>query len=61
VILGGLIMSGRVEDQKRRSPCSAIPLLGYSLQVHAEAKEQTNVPFFLRPRILQGPDLNREF
>jgi type II secretory pathway component GspD/PulD (secretin) len=61
VILGGLI-SERLVDQTNKVPILGdIPLLGYLFKSTFKRKEQTNVLFFIRPRILQGSDLNREF
>ena len=61
VILGGLISERTVDDQKKVPLLGDIPLLGYLFRSTLKRKEQTNVLFFLRPRILQGTDLNREF
>lgn len=61
VILGGLI-SERTVDQENKVPLLGdIPLLGYLFRSTLQRKEQSNVLFFIRPRILQGSDLNREF
>ena len=61
VILGGLI-SERTVDQEQKVPLLGdIPILGHLFKANLKRKEQTNVLFFLRPRILQGTDLNREF
>lgn len=61
VILGGLI-SERLVDQVNKVPfLGDIPILGYLFRSTFKRKEQTNVLFFIRPRILQGTDLNREF
>jgi type II secretory pathway component GspD/PulD (secretin) len=61
VILGGLI-SERTIDQDHKVPfLGDIPILGYLFKSTYKRKEQTNVLFFIRPRILQGTDLNREF
>ena len=38
-----------------------IPVLQYLFRSKYTRKEQANVLFFIRPRILQGSDLNREF
>ncbi len=61
VILGGLISERTVDDQQKVPLLGDIPLLGYLFRSTLKRKEQTNVLFFLRPRILQGTDLNREF
>ena len=61
VILGGLISERTVEEEHKVPLLGDIPLLGYLFKSTLKRKEQTNVLFFLRPRILQGTDLNREF
>jgi type II secretory pathway component GspD/PulD (secretin) len=61
VILGGLITERNV-DQVRKVPLLGdIPLLKVFFRSKFTRKEQTNVLFFIRPRILQGSDLYREF
>ena len=61
VILGGLITE-RMVDQVRKVPILGdLPLLGLLFRSSFQRKEQTNVLFFIRPRILQGSDLNRDF
>ena len=61
VILGGLV-SERVVDGENKVPILGdIPVLGYLFKSTKKRKEKTNVLFFIRPRILQGTDLNREF
>ena len=60
VILGGLI-SERTASRETRIPVLAdVPLLGYLFRNEFRVKEQTNVLFFIRPRILQGMDLSAE-
>jgi type II secretory pathway component GspD/PulD (secretin) len=61
VILGGLISERTVDEVHKVPLLGDIPLLGYLFKSTLKRKEQTNVLFFLRPRILQGTDLNREF
>ena len=61
VILGGLISERTVERTRKTPILGDIPILGYLFKSKFTAKEQTNVLFFIRPRILQGTDLNREF
>jgi type II secretory pathway component GspD/PulD (secretin) len=61
VILGGLISERTVDEEHKVPLLGDIPLLGYLFKSTLKRKEQTNVLFFLRPRILQGTDLNREF
>jgi len=38
-----------------------IPILGALFRSKLTSKEQTNVLFFIRPRILEGSDLNSPF
>jgi general secretion pathway protein D len=61
VILGGLISERLVDSENRIPVLGEIPILGYLFKSTFKRKEQTNVLFFIRPRILQGSDLNREF
>lgn len=61
VILGGLISERNVERTRKTPILGDIPILGYLFKNKFTAKEQTNVLFFIRPRILQGTDLHREF
>jgi type II secretory pathway component GspD/PulD (secretin) len=61
VILGGLISERTVDTENKVPFLGDIPLLGYFFKSTYKRKEQTNVLFFIRPRILQGTDLNRDF
>lgn len=61
VILGGLITERTVDSVRKVPLLGDIPLLGYLFRSKFARNEQTNVLFFIRPRILQGIDLNREF
>ncbi len=61
VILGGLITERTVENERKVPLIGDIPLLGYLFRSKYTRKEQTNVLFFIRPRILQGSDLNTQF
>jgi type II secretory pathway component GspD/PulD (secretin) len=61
VILGGLISERLVDSENSIPVLGDIPILGYLFKSTFKRKEQTNVLFFIRPRILQGSDLNREF
>lgn len=61
VILGGLITERSVENERKIPFLGDIPLLGHLFKATYKRKEQTNVLFFIRPRILQGVDLNRQF
>lgn len=61
VILGGLITERNVEAIRKVPILGDIPLLNLLFRSKFTRKEQANVLFFIRPRILQGADMNREF
>jgi type II secretory pathway component GspD/PulD (secretin) len=61
VILGGLITERNAESVRKVPLLGDIPMLGMLFRSKFTRKEETNVLFFIRPRILQGIDLNREF
>ncbi len=61
VILGGLITERLVDSENKVPFLGDIPVLGYLFKSTFKRKEQANVLFFIRPRILQGSDLNRDF
>ncbi len=61
VILGGLISERTVDVENKVPILGSIPILGFLFKSTFKRTEQTNVLFFIRPRILQGSDLNREF
>jgi general secretion pathway protein D len=61
VILGGLISERTVERESKIPIVGDIPVLGYLFKNTFRTKEQTNVLFFIRPRILAGSDLNSPF
>ncbi|MEZ5975179.1 MAG: type II and III secretion system protein [Planctomycetota bacterium] len=61
VILGGLITERSLDREKKVPILGDIPVLGYLFKNKFKIKEQTNVLFFIRPRILQGSDLNSQF
>lgn len=56
VILGGLISERTASRETRIPVLGDIPLLGYLFRNEYRVKEQTNVLFFIRPRVLQGID-----
>ncbi|MCP5023430.1 MAG: type II secretion system protein GspD [bacterium] len=58
VILGGLITERNLERERKVPILGDIPVLGYLFKSSFQTKEQTNVLFYIRPRILQGGDLN---
>lgn len=61
VILGGLITERMVDTEDKIPLLGDIPILGHLFKRTVQIKETTNVLFFIRPRILQGADVNREF
>jgi type II secretory pathway component GspD/PulD (secretin) len=61
VILGGLITERTVETERKVPFLGDIPVIRHLFRSQFSRKEQTNVLFFIRPRILQGSDLNRQF
>jgi type II secretory pathway component GspD/PulD (secretin) len=61
VILGGLITERSVDRVRKVPILGDIPLIQVLFRSKFTSKEQTNVLFFIRPRILQGSDLYREF
>ena len=61
VILGGLISERTVERETKVPFLGDIPILGALFRSKLTSKEQTNVLFFIRPRILEGSDLNSRF
>ncbi len=61
VILGGLISERTVEQEQKMPLIGDIPLIGNLFKSRFTRKEQTNVLFFIRPRILGGSDLRRPF
>jgi type II secretory pathway component GspD/PulD (secretin) len=61
VILGGLITERNVEDEKKIPFLGDIPILGFLFRSTYQRKELVSVLFFIRPRILEGIDLHRDF
>ncbi len=61
VILGGLITERNVQNERKVPVLGDIPVIRHLFRSEFTRKEQTNVLFFIRPRILQGSDLNRQF
>ena len=60
LILGGLITERNLERERKIPVLGDIPLLGNLFKSTFVESEQTNVLFFIRPRILQGIDLSAE-
>jgi type II secretory pathway component GspD/PulD (secretin) len=61
VILGGLITERTVDDEKGIPILKDLPILGTLFRSSFNSIEQAQVLFFIRPRVLEGVDLNREF
>lgn len=61
VIIGGLITSRTLERERKVPILGDIPLLGGLFRSRFSVSEQSNVLFFIRPRILEGSDLNNQF
>ncbi|MEL6430359.1 MAG: hypothetical protein AAFU73_12840 [Planctomycetota bacterium] len=61
VIMGGLTSERTVDRESKVPLLGDIPLVGTLFKSKLTSKEQTNVLFFIRPRILEGSDLNTPF
>jgi type II secretory pathway component GspD/PulD (secretin) len=61
VVLGGLIAERTLERERKVPLLGDIPVLGHLFKNKYEVTQQTNVLFYIRPRILQGMDLNSDF
>jgi hypothetical protein len=61
VILGGLISEQIVEEESGVPILKDLPLLGYFFKSTLEATENTTLLFFIRPRLIEGTDLNQPF
>jgi type II secretory pathway component GspD/PulD (secretin) len=61
VILGGLTTLRDAEFERKVPLLGDIPILGYLFRSTNLRKEKTHVLFFIRPRILQGIELQRDF
>jgi len=61
VVLGGLIAERTLERERKVPLLGDIPILGYLFKNHYDVTEQTNVLFYIRPRILQGMDMSSDF
>ncbi|MAE27379.1 MAG: hypothetical protein QF724_12295 [Planctomycetota bacterium] len=60
VIIGGLVTERHLERENKIPILGDLPLLGALFRSNFTEKEETNVLFFIRPRILQTADLSRE-
>tara|TARA_R110002111_G_scaffold62303_1_gene103314 strand:- start:93 stop:746 length:654 start_codon:yes stop_codon:yes gene_type:complete len=61
VILGGLISERTLEREAKIPLLGDLPILGFLFKNKFQERQQTNVLFFIRPRVLQGADLNAGF
>jgi len=61
VILGGLISEQTIEEEDGVPLLKDLPLLGYLFKSTFESKENTTLLFFIRPRLIEGTDLNQPF
>ena len=61
VIIGGLITERTLERERKVPLLGDIPVLGGLFRSRFTVTEQSNVLFFIRPRILEGSDLNNQF
>jgi hypothetical protein len=61
LVLGGLISERKIERETKIPILGDIPLIGHLFKSKLSSKEHTEVLFFIRPRILEGSDLNKPF
>jgi type II secretory pathway component GspD/PulD (secretin) len=61
VVLGGLIAERTLERERKVPLLGDIPILGNLFKNTYEITQQTNVLFYIRPRILQSMDLDSDF
>ena len=61
VILGGLITERSVDDERKVPFLGDIPIMGHLFKSKYQRKELVSVLFFIRPRVLEGIDLHRDF
>lgn len=61
VILGGLKNERNVEQERKVPILGDIPLLGWLFKSKFTVKETAYVVFYIKPRVLSGSDLNRDF
>jgi hypothetical protein len=61
VILGGLISEQVIEEETGVPLLMDLPLLGYLFKSTLESTENTTLLFFIRPRLIEGTDLNQPF
>jgi type II secretory pathway component GspD/PulD (secretin) len=61
VILGGLTSERTVDNETMVPILGRIPILGFFFRSSLKSTERSSVLFFLRPRVLSGIDMQREF
>ena len=61
VILGGLISEQIIEEETGVPILMDLPLLGHLFKSTFETTENTTLLFFIRPRLIEGTDLNQPF
>ncbi|MFT7667444.1 MAG: hypothetical protein ACI8X5_000123 [Planctomycetota bacterium] len=61
VIIGGLISERVVEVESGIPILKDLPLLGYLFKSTRESTEHATLLFFIRPRLMEGTDLNQPF
>ena len=61
VILGGLITERTIDEERKVPFFGDLPAVGALFRSTFQSKGKAQVLFFIRPRVLQGADLNREF
>ena len=60
MIIGGLTSERTVEEQRKVPLLGDLPGLGLLFRSTLRRRQQSQVLFFLRPRLLEGADLARE-
>jgi len=56
-----VLRAGKLLQEKKIPIIGDIPLIGIFFRSTYKRKDSQNVLFFIRPRILEGSDLNRPF
>lgn len=61
VILGGLIAERAVDNVRKLPMLGDLPGIGWFFRSTFQSSERTQILFFIRPRVIEGSDLAREF
>jgi type II secretory pathway component GspD/PulD (secretin) len=61
VVIGGLISSRTLDRESKVPFFGDIPIVGNLFKSKFQETEKTNILFYIRPRVLQGGDLNAAF